>query len=142
MREKIHDEEAVFRIKHPTVDRSLRLVGFLEHRGNHEVAHRSPGLRRELAGVSRDTLSRIERGEADPTLSVLEKLAAALGVSVPELFVRDLAEDDPDDAELARRAASGRKGNVGARALIAAVDEAAEYDKARYSRAGRPRVVR
>jgi transcriptional regulator with XRE-family HTH domain len=95
----------------------------------------------ERAGISRDTLSRVERGEADPTLSVLQKLATALGVSVPDLFVREFGDDNPDDAELARRAASGRKGNTGARALIAAVDEAAER-AARYSRAGRPRLIR
>jgi transcriptional regulator with XRE-family HTH domain len=94
------------------------------------------------AGISRDTLSRIERGEADPTLSILEKLATALGVTVPDLFVRELGDDDPDDNELARRAASGREGNVGARALIAAIDEAAGHDPTRYSRAGRPRLVR
>ena len=96
----------------------------------------------ERARISRDTLSRVERGEADPTLSVLQKLATALGVSVPDLFVREIGEDDPDDAELVRRAASGRIGNIGARALIAAVDEAAGHNAGRYSRAGRPRMVR
>jgi transcriptional regulator with XRE-family HTH domain len=94
------------------------------------------------AGVSRDTLSRIERGEADPTLSVLEKLATALGVTVPDLFVHGVGDDDPDDNELVLRAAAGRERNVGARALIAAIDEAAGHDPARYSRAGRPRLVR
>lgn len=40
----------------------------------------------ERAGLSVQYLGSIERGEANPTLSSLGKLAAALGVSFAELF--------------------------------------------------------
>jgi transcriptional regulator with XRE-family HTH domain len=97
----------------------------------------------ERAGISRDTLSRIERGEADPTLSVLGKLASALGVEVVELFSSEHMVDveDTDDDELLLRAARGREGNVKARALLAAIDEAAGFSPERYSQAGRPRMA-
>jgi transcriptional regulator with XRE-family HTH domain len=96
----------------------------------------------KLAGVSRDTLSRIERCEADPTLSVIDKLAKAFGVAVSDLFVSDVGDDLPDDAELARLASLGHEGWVDADALMAAMDEASGSGPARYSRAGRPRLVR
>jgi len=38
------------------------------------------------SGVSRSMISLIERGESSPTAVVLEKLAAALGVTLPSLF--------------------------------------------------------
>ena len=69
----------------------------------------------ERARVSRPTISRIERGDGDPTLRVLDSLAAALEVDVAELFAREGAEPLPGDAELDVRT--------------------------RYSRAGRPRVA-
>jgi DNA-binding XRE family transcriptional regulator len=40
----------------------------------------------QSAGISSDHLGRIERGEADPRMSVLLALAAALGTSLRELF--------------------------------------------------------
>ncbi len=40
----------------------------------------------ERAGMSYPILARLELGQTDPRLSTLEKLAEALGVSVPELF--------------------------------------------------------
>jgi hypothetical protein len=45
-------------------------------------------------------------------LSVLEKIALALGASVGDLFIDDRA-DEPDDNELARFAAAERRGTVG-----------------------------
>jgi transcriptional regulator with XRE-family HTH domain len=39
----------------------------------------------ERSGVSREYIARIELGQHDPTLSTLEKLAEALGVSVSKL---------------------------------------------------------
>ena len=38
------------------------------------------------SGISRATLSRIERGETSPTADVLGKLASAFGISMAELF--------------------------------------------------------
>jgi transcriptional regulator with XRE-family HTH domain len=43
----------------------------------------------ELSGVSRSMVSLIERQETSPTASVLNKLADALGVSLPALFSQD-----------------------------------------------------
>jgi transcriptional regulator with XRE-family HTH domain len=40
----------------------------------------------QKAGISRTYLARIELGQHDPTLSVLEKLARALGVPVTKLL--------------------------------------------------------
>ncbi|WP_209001118.1 helix-turn-helix transcriptional regulator [Stappia sp. BW2] len=61
-----------------------------------ELARRLTELRRsrnwpleelaERTGISRATLSRIERGDTSPTASVLGKLAAAFGLSMAELF--------------------------------------------------------
>jgi transcriptional regulator with XRE-family HTH domain len=77
----------------------------------HRVAARLRQLRAdqgltldELAkqsGVSRSMISLIERAESSPTASVLDKLAASLGVTLATLF----AEPDRADAvPLARRA--------------------------------------
>jgi transcriptional regulator with XRE-family HTH domain len=40
----------------------------------------------ERTGISRATLSRIERGDTSPTAAVLGRLAAAFGVAMAELF--------------------------------------------------------
>jgi transcriptional regulator with XRE-family HTH domain len=81
--------------------------------------HRTPDLNRRIAarirglraarclsldalagrsGVSRSMISLIERGESSPTAVVLERLATALGVTLPSLF---------DPATDGRRAPSG-----------------------------------
>lgn len=55
----------------------------------------------QRSGVSRSAISLIERAESSPTASVLDKLAASLGVSIGSFF----AEADRADAEpVARRA--------------------------------------
>jgi transcriptional regulator with XRE-family HTH domain len=43
----------------------------------------------EKTGISRATLSRIERGDTSPTAAVLGKLASAFGLSMAELFGAD-----------------------------------------------------
>lgn len=43
-----------------------------------ELAHRS--------GLDRSYIGGVERGERNPTLSVIEKIAEGLGVSLAELF--------------------------------------------------------
>ena len=43
----------------------------------------------ERSGISQGYLSSLERGEKQPTLPVLKKLAAALGISVSELVDGD-----------------------------------------------------
>ena len=45
------------------------------------------------AGVDRTYMSRIERRMENPTVTVLERIAAALGVEIAELF----ADPRPDD---------------------------------------------
>jgi transcriptional regulator with XRE-family HTH domain len=57
------------------------------------AARRRAGLSQaELAtkaGISQATLSRIERGEGDPRTNVLEEIARACGVALPELLGDD-----------------------------------------------------
>jgi transcriptional regulator with XRE-family HTH domain len=93
------------------------------------------------AGVSRQTISRIERATNDVGLAVIERIAVALGTTVTVL-VEPYEPDLPDDAELARRAAAPPEEFIDADALIAA--EAEAYGRAtkleRFSRAGRPPV--
>jgi transcriptional regulator with XRE-family HTH domain len=94
------------------------------------------------AGVSRPTISRIERGAADDVgLDVIQRIADALEVTVSELFVLPSGAR-VDDAELARRAGAPDDEFVDADALLDAVDEAAGRSPERYSRAGRPPVAR
>ncbi|WP_322050054.1 helix-turn-helix domain-containing protein [Paraburkholderia bannensis] len=57
----------------------------------------------EASGVSRSTISLIERQEISPTAVVLNKLADALGVTMPALFT-DEADSDAQEQPLARRA--------------------------------------
>jgi transcriptional regulator with XRE-family HTH domain len=57
----------------------------------------------ERSGVSRSNISLIERGESSPTAVVLDKLATALGVTLPELFTSSGVTDDPP-SPLARAA--------------------------------------
>jgi transcriptional regulator with XRE-family HTH domain len=55
----------------------------------------------ERTGVSRSMISLIERGESSPTASVLDKLAAGLGVTLASMFA---GGDEADASPLARRA--------------------------------------
>ena len=69
------------------------------------LARRLRDLRRERglslealadrSGVSRSNISLIERGESSPTAVVLDKLATALGVTLPDLFASAGPPDDP-----------------------------------------------
>lgn len=56
------------------------------------------------SGVDRSYLGGMERGEANPTVDVLERLAETLGVGLGELFT-DIAEGTVPDPGLPR----GRK---------------------------------
>ncbi|MDN4053290.1 XRE family transcriptional regulator [Massilia sp. YIM B02763] len=49
----------------------------------------------ERSGVSRSNISLIERGESSATATVLDKLSAALGVTVASLFERDTQAPSP-----------------------------------------------
>ncbi len=102
----------------------------------------SQGDLAERSGVSRATVSRIERAEGDTSVLTLQQIAAALGVGIAELFVCERDDAVPDDAELERRACDAPEAFGNPWDLIAAVDEAAGRKPKRYSRAGRPRVER
>ncbi len=77
----------------------------------HRVADRIRALRAERgltlgalaerSGVSRSMISVIERAESSPTASVLDRLAAALGVTIATLFAE---AERPDAAPIARAA--------------------------------------
>lgn len=54
---------------------------------------------KEQAGVARDTISDIESGAGNPTLLVLERLAAAFGITASEL----LRAAERDQAQVRRR---------------------------------------
>ncbi len=95
----------------------------------------------EAVGVTRQTISDIERGATNATLDVLDKIVEALGISIDRLFVPPF-EGVVDDDELLRRRASRRDENVDARDLLIAIDEAAGRPTTGYSAAGRPRVRR
>ena len=51
------------------------------------------------AGIDRSYVSRLERGLENPSVAVLEKLAAALKASIPDLFVVP-AKGDPAPSPL------------------------------------------
>lgn len=56
----------------------------------------------ELSGVSRSTISAIERAETSPTATVLHKLATAFGMPLAALFSEESTDAEP--SPLARRA--------------------------------------
>jgi transcriptional regulator with XRE-family HTH domain len=72
---------------------------------NHQIARRIREIRdaqglslaalAERSGVSRSNISLIERGESSATATVLDKLSAALGVTVASLFEKPADEPSP-----------------------------------------------
>jgi transcriptional regulator with XRE-family HTH domain len=101
----------------------------------------------ERAGISRPTVSRLERGVGDVGIDAVQRIADALGVAIADLFVPP-SSTRADDAELARRAAAPDNEFGDARELLKAIDEANDGRRRgsapleRYSRAGRPSVAR
>jgi transcriptional regulator with XRE-family HTH domain len=85
-------------------------------------------------------ISRIESGTANVGLTILDQLAIAFNVTVPELLT-DEVDAVIDDAELARRAGTPRSERIGARFLLEAIDEAAGRPGQRRWRRGRPHAV-
>lgn len=65
-----------------------------EHRARLNINQSKLG---ELAHVSRQTISLIERGDYSPSVSLALKLAKIFGVSVEEIFSYE--EDETDDGE-------------------------------------------
>lgn len=50
-----------------------------------------------LAGVSRQTISQIERGDYSPSVTLALKLAKLCGVTVEDIFTYE--EDTPDETQ-------------------------------------------
>ena len=93
----------------------------------------------EAAGITRQTISDIERGSANVTLDILDKIVAALGISIDRLFeppFRGVVDDD----ELIRRRNAPRQDFVDARDLHVAIDEAAGRPTSGYRASRRPRL--
>ena len=86
------------------------------------------------ADVSRATVSKIEQGDGNVTVLMLEKIATALGCKLDELFAPRCLR--ADDSELERRANAPDSEFISARVLGNAINEAIGP---RYSNAGRRR---
>jgi len=69
-----------------------RVVGVLRARRERQGVSRAALAHR--AGISPDHLGRIERGEADPRMSVLLALATVLAIPLAELFAEAEAESE------------------------------------------------
>ena len=109
------------------------------------IARLSQAQLAERAGISRPTLSKIERGVApDVSIGIIQRIADALGTSVADLLVPPPDMDRVEsDEEIAHRMATATAADfVPARVLLAAIDEADAPPRKRYSNAGRPRVAR
>lgn len=57
----------------------------------------------EKAGLSLQHVGDIERGNANPTLSCLQKLAEVMDVAVSDFFAVNDGEAEPDEAEMRER---------------------------------------
>ena len=96
------------------------------------------------AGLSRPTISRLERAASDIGVDAIQRIADALGTTVSNLFLA-ASDDHPGDDELALRAQADDDSFIDADALLEAIDESAGRPcevTERYSKAGRPAVVR
>ena len=77
------------------------------------------------AGVTRQTVSDIERGATNATVDVLDQLSGVLKIPIERLFSSSGASGVVDDDEIARRRTLPRTDRVNARALHVAIEEAA-----------------
>ncbi|HEV2736956.1 MAG TPA: helix-turn-helix transcriptional regulator [Candidatus Elarobacter sp.] len=109
------------------------------------IARLSQAQLAERAGISRPTLSKIERGVApDVSIGIIQRIADALGTSVADLLVPPLDVHRVEtDEEIAQRMATATAADfVDIDVLLAAIDEADAVPRKRYSNAGRPRLAR
>lgn len=65
-------------------------------RSNREKQNMSINLLAKKAGISQSSLSRIEAGINSPTFEVLERIVAALGLSLNNFFSSIQPELEPD----------------------------------------------
>jgi len=62
----------------------------------------------EAAGLARQTISDIERGAANPTVDVLDRIVTVLGIGLDQLFVAKPSDQKLDASEIRRRRASAK----------------------------------
>ena len=109
------------------------------------IARLSQAQLAERAGISRPTLSKIERGVApDVSIGIIQRIADALGVPITHLLapLPDMHRVETDE-EIAQRMELATDADfVDADVLIAAIKEADAIPRKRYSNAGRPRLAR
>ena len=101
----------------------------------------SQQLLADAAGLSRATISNVERAEGSPNLEIVMRIATALDVKFIDLFAEQHAARVSDATIADLKAGRPSPGSVKARSLIVAIDEAAGHSLERYSRAGRPRAT-
>jgi|HubBroStandDraft_1064217.scaffolds.fasta_scaffold15252_2 transcriptional regulator with XRE-family HTH domain len=119
---------------HQTISHNLLFERARARLSQAELAQRS--------GVARPTISRIENGTGDVSVGTLDRLAAAIGISVARFFIESGLDAGPvDDDELIRRFNEPDSEFVDADDLAAALADA-ERHGLRYSNAGRPPVAR
>lgn len=98
----------------------------------------------QKAGVTRATISNLERAFGSTSLETICRVAYALDTSVCALFTATAPAAVSDD-DLEASAARAREGAVNAHHLLAALDETDDeggVEIERYSRAGRPATAR
>jgi len=93
------------------------------------------------SGVSRPTISRIEREAGDVGVESVQRLANVFGVTVAKLFDPGFQGDFVDDDEILRRASDPPSEFVDAAAADRAFEEA-KRAVPRYRKGARPRVAR
>src|SRR6476660_5160428 len=76
------------------------------------------------AGVTRQTISKLESGSGNVTVDVLERVARVLECSVHVLFEPVVEVEAISERELARRAKESRTDYVDGFALLDAIEEA------------------
>ena len=79
-------------LKHPSRDLTRILAENI--RTHRRASKLSQEALADLCNLHRTYVGSVERGERNVTLKTLETLAAALGMSVPELLTKRAAEDD------------------------------------------------
>ncbi len=95
----------------------------------------------QSSGLSRATISNLERGAGAPTFDVMRRIAKALDVRVYRLLEDLQLPARISDEEIARLAAGESSEGVDADKLAASIAEAAGHSQRRYSPAGRPRAA-
>jgi len=95
----------------------------------------------DASGVTRQTISDLERGTVNISIDVLDRIARALDIEIRQLFTPPFT-GRVDAAEISRRRALPRSESVDADALFAVLDEASGRDSEPIEPQVRPSVSR